>query len=182
MKAKKSGTIERMAHSFYLYPELTRPQNIIRGVAWSASWIISIFIPRLTQSDCSLGGAYIVFSIALLLEFISISRGSLLAQLTHGIFIALLVAMLLLSIPLSFISNPDQAELISILGNLTYILGWIVTAYIVLGLLIACIGLDTMIIKSKQFQNENNEMTDEQKLKYKQFMDNLTGNTTQEDE
>lgn len=99
MKAKKSGTIERMAHSFYLYPELTKPQNIIRGVAWSASWIISIFIPRLTQSDCSLGGAYIVFSIALLLEFISISRGSLLAQLTHGIFIALLVAMLPLLFP-----------------------------------------------------------------------------------
>ena len=59
----------KMIRELNLYADRSKEENTIRGVAWIVSWLIGIVAQQVTKPQ-ALGGAYFIFSLSLLLEFV----------------------------------------------------------------------------------------------------------------
>lgn len=84
---------------FYPY----KKEAIIKDVIWIIAAIGGIIVPFCFDNKTPMGAAFFLFSLSLLMEFIpKISSISLTGRLFRGIFCALAIVMLLLSIIMVF--------------------------------------------------------------------------------
>ena len=165
-------------HELYLYPDLDKTQNVFRGLAWIASWIFGVFIPKNSNQQESLSGALLIFSISLLLEFLIHKRESRVRKIADGILNSALVLMLIFAILLSRINKVSSPNPYNIIEIICLALGWSAVAYIFVGMIIACAEVDSIASKAEPKPVVEKEQTIEEK----RFMDNLIGKISEEDE
>lgn len=142
MTEEKGKLTARKVRNFYLYPYRSKGENLARGSVWMASWLIGIIAQQI-ENEQALGGAYLIFALSLLLEFLPESKEYFLPKLVHSIFYILLLMMLLGSVLLSFweTSNEQVKESLPyqlLVTPLPYI-GWIVFGIISMGTALALI-------------------------------------------
>lgn len=101
----------KLIRELNLYADRSKEENTIRGIVWIVSWVIGIVTQQVTSAQV-LGGAYFVFSLSLLLEFVPERKDHRIAQGVHGSFCVLLVLILLGSVLLVFedVSTNRSAE------------------------------------------------------------------------
>lgn len=173
MTEKKRKLTAKRVRNLYLYPYRSKGENLARGGVWMASWLIGI-IAQQTANQQTLGGAYLIFALSLLLEFLPESKEYLLAKIVHGIFYMLLVIMLLGSMLLSFgdtqvkKSLPYQLFVTHLPG-----IGWAVFVVIAIGTILALAEVHKFFY-DEEAENQHKIKT-EQDSKREQFNNNLKG-------
>ncbi len=140
MTLEKRKITAKKVRNLYLYPYRSKEENLARGAVWMVSWLTGI-IAQQNANQQATGGAYLIFALSLLLEFLPESKEYLLAKIVHGVFYILLLIMLLGSALLSFWKITDAQAKISLtykllLAPLPYI-GWTVFAMIAIGTILA---------------------------------------------
>lgn len=128
MTADQKKHVAKAVKDTYLYPYRSKEENAIRGAAWMASWLIGIAVQQ-NVSPQTLGGAYFIFALSLLLEFVPENRWHPIARLIHGFFCAILFVMLLGALLLSFGGTPAEGTtpnlLYSLLLKAPPYMGWL---------------------------------------------------------
>ena len=76
------------------YPYRSKEENIFRLATWMTSWLVGIVVQQ-NAGRQALGGAYLIYSVSLLLEFIPEKRTNPLAKIVHGLFCLFLVFIFL---------------------------------------------------------------------------------------
>ncbi len=107
MTVEHKKLMSKTLRELYLYPYRSKEENTIRCAAWMASWIVGIVIQP-AMATKTLGGAYLIFAISLMLEFVPERRELGFTKFVHGIFCCLLFGMLIGAIAVSF--TGDLAE------------------------------------------------------------------------
>ena len=80
MNKKNKIRISKAVKDLYLYPNRSKGENVLRGAVWLSSWIVGIMVQTTTDYR-AMGGAYIIFAVSLLLEFITEGRNSIIARI-----------------------------------------------------------------------------------------------------
>ena len=177
MKAATRRHISRVLRDLNLYPDRSKFENVVRGFVWMVSWFVGI-VMNSSADPQALGGAYIIFSASLLLEFIPEKKSEKLAKTVHGLFCFLLVIMALCAVILT-IFNPDSTsptgnvELITNLIKTLYPIGWSVFAILLAGVLLVLTEANKLFFDEDA---ETRRMREEKKAEVQeQFMRNLKG-------
>lgn len=163
----------------YLYPYYSKGENVLRGGAWMASWIIGIVVQQVSGPQV-LGGAYFIFALSLLLDFVSASRARSVARFIHGLFCVLLFIMLLDSLFLIFGNiSTESGELSSFYSFLTrtpFCVGWIVFVMMFISIVLVLTEAHKFYYDEEAESKRKTEIR--QQAEREQFMDNLTGRST----
>ena len=176
MTVEQKKSAAKIAQNLYLYPYRSKEENAIRGAAWMASWLIGI-VAQQSASPQVLGGAYFIFALSLLLEFVPQSKQHFIPRLFHGIFCSLLFFMLLGAVLLSFGDTPTEGItpnwLYSLFIETPPYMGWISFAMMLIEVVLAFTEIH------KSFYDEKEEMRhsaeEKQENKRNQFMERLNG-------
>ena len=152
MTKEKRKLTARKIQNFYLYPSRSKGENLARGSVWMVSWLIGIITQQATSQQ-ALGGAYLIFALSLLLEFLPENKEYLLPKVIHGVFYILLLIMLLGSAVLSFWKIPNEQAKETLpyqlfVTPLPYI-GWIVFTMISIGAILALSEIDKFFYDEK---------------------------------
>lgn len=126
MSEEKKKKKARIIQDLYLYPTRDIMDSLLRIFAWTISWLIGIVLQSVPGQQMR-GGAFFVFALSLLIEFVPERGVTLWGRIAHTIFCVLLGFILLGALPLVFprnITEDIQAE--SLLSELVYFIGWIV--------------------------------------------------------
>lgn len=166
----------RTVRDLYLYPYRSKEENALRGAAWMASWLIGIAVQQSASSQV-LGGAYFIFSLSLLLEFVPESRQRPIARYVHGFFCVLLFIMLLGALLLSFGGTPAEGAtpnwLYSLLIGAPPYMGWLSFIMMLIEVVLA------LTEAHKSFYDEKAELQqkteEKQENKRKLFTEHLNG-------
>lgn len=176
MTVEQKKSAAKIAQDFYLYPYRSKEENAIRGAAWMASWLIGI-VAQQSVSPQILGGAYFIFALSLLLEFVPQSKHHFIPRLIHGIFCTLLFIMLLGAVVLSFGGTPAEGVTpnwlyLFLIGAPPY-MGWISFIMMLIEVMLAFIEIH----KSFYDEKAETERKTEEKRENKriQFMERLNG-------
>lgn len=179
MSENKKQLMARTVQELYLYPYCSRVENVIRGIVWMASWLIGIVAQQVTNSQV-LGGAYFIFSLSLLLEFVPDNRTCPISRVIHCLLCALpLIIMLLGSLLLSYRYSTEGApsnEFYSFLVGALYYIGWIIFVRMLFGVILALLAAHTFIYDEEA--QRKREIENNQEIERKRFMENLNGNPT----
>lgn len=163
----------------YLYPYYSKGENTLRGGAWMASWIVGIVVQQISGPQV-LGGAYFIFALSLLLEFVSASRAQSVTRFVHGLFCVLLFIMLLDSLFLIFGNPPaEDAELnwfYSLLAKTPFFVGWIVVAMMFISIVLVLTEAHKFFYDEEAELKRKAEVS--QEVEREHFMDNLKGGST----
>ena len=171
---EKKKQLARTIRELYLYPFRTKEENIIRGASWIASWVVGVILQK-GESMCELGGAFFIFSLSLLLEFVPESKKEFLPKIVHGTFCILTLFILFGSMCLSF-GNTNSCEyplVISVLISLLIPFGWIITTYMGIALMLALFEAHKFEYDEEAQNQKKNEDYQEQIRKV--FNDKLNG-------
>ena len=156
MKANYKNRLPNICAELSLYPHRSKAENVIRGLIWMASWLVGI-VAQNSDNSKIIGGAYLIFALSLLLEFIPETRCEVIPKIIHGFFCTMLIIMLLGAIIQSFdehISN--KSNIITSLWIYRYIsecptkIGWIVFVMIFLGIILSVFEISTIIPTTKE--------------------------------
>ena len=163
----KKYTVETLKE-LCLYPHCTTTENVIRGVAWIVSWTIGILI-NLSAESKALCGAYFVFAISLLCEFLPRNKTRLLVRVIHGVFCSLLIIIIIVSLVSAF-----KIDAIGFTRGMSFLLllGWIVTGMITIGTILALIGIHGPHDEDKEIALHIEEIREQER---KRFIDKLNG-------
>lgn len=119
--------ISRAIQDLYLYP-CSKGENVIRSIAWIISWVVGIVLQG-GEDLRALGGAYLIFAISLLLEFVPIKKNALVSRFVYGLLCIMQILILIGSLPMIFgniSSTIPENEAIYVLMGIVPCLGWIV--------------------------------------------------------
>lgn len=157
----------------YLYPYRSKGENTLRGGAWMASWLIGIAAQN-TVDQQALGGAYIIFALSMLLEFVPERKSQPFSRLIHSLFCVLLFIMLLDSLLLSYETEPVQkASQHWSYHFLVYApvkIGWIVFIMLFIGVVLV------ISEAHKYFYDEEAEREREAEIERKEIRDQFEAN------
>lgn len=101
MTEEKKKFLEKMIRELYFYPYRSKEENIFRLAVWLVSWLVGVVVQQNAERR-ALGGAYLIYSISLLLEFLPERRTKFIAKAVHGLFCIFLVFMSLGSLFMIF--------------------------------------------------------------------------------
>lgn len=166
--------VAKTIRELYFYPYRSKGENIVRLATWMASWIVGI-VAQQTAGRRALGGAYFIYSISLLLEFIPEKRTNLIAKVTHGLFCIFLIFIFLGALFMIFGNSctKNLQEPYKFLAEKPPFFGWIIFVMMLIGLVLV------LMEAHKYFYDEEAEQQLEDELKWesirKQFSDNLNG-------
>lgn len=174
MAEKQKKLTAKKVRELYLYPYRSKGENALRGGVWILSWFVGLVFPGAVDQR-TLGGAYFIFALSLLSEFLFESKEWWLARLVHGFFCALLFVISFGALSLSFC--PEQVQNVSsvvrFLMNAPSCVGWIILGMLSFAVVFA------LIEAHKFFYDEDAEAERENEAARKavrdQFMDNLNG-------
>ena len=174
MTIETKKIIANNIRELYLYPYRSKGENLFRGGVLLGAWIIGILSQKALNNN-ALGGAYIVFSLSLLLEFAQDSKNETIPRIIHGIFVFLQFVLFLGSLVLSYFPNSNSPD--------TGVAGFLakgtepICTIICIMIFVSCFL--TLIDAHRIFYNEIDSDKDE-KLEVvelrEQFMKNLKGN------
>lgn len=192
-KIKKAKFIKGL----YLYSHRETGENLVRGTVWIVSLVLGIWInqislknvasdPSITSNSAnitSLGGAYFIYGISLLLEFVPEQKDNHNAQMVHGIFCFLLFSMMLIGLFLSIGANAVGGEhpaLISGSHTLLTIISIIVFICFVISLFLVLIKAHRFFYdeESERKIEKEREEKEKQDLFYKSLEIKKEGNNT----
>ncbi len=164
----------KMIRELNLYADRSKEENTIRGVAWIVSWLIGIVAQQVTKPQ-ALGGAYFIFSLSLLLEFVPERKKHPVAQGIYGIFNSLLVIMLLGSVLLLFESTSTDgntaSSIYSIVSTTLFTVSCLTVIWIFIGTVLALTETHKFFYAEEAGVHDNNE--DSSNELRKQFISNL---------
>ena len=176
MTEEKKKLAARTVRELYLYPYRTKGENVLRGIAWMASWLVGIVVQQTTSSQV-LGGAYFIFALSLLLEFIPENRTRPISRIVHCLFCILPFFMLLGALVLSFGNSSTEEgtsnRFYSVLVILPPYMGWIAFVVMLGGVVLALVEAHKFFYDEEaqsQFETE-----DKQAMERQRFLDNLNG-------
>lgn len=172
MTEKDKKRLAKTIRELYLYPYRSKEENILRGGAWMASWIIGIVVQE-TINMQSLGGAYFIFAASLLLEFIPEKKNSSLATIVHGFFCTLLFIILLNALIISFGSNSKETIVPILLSGFSFCLGWIVFAIMFLCVILSVVEVHKLFYDEKL--STQIEAEEQREIERTQFLNNVNG-------
>lgn len=172
MTVERKIFVSKAMRELYLYPYRSKEENTIRCAAWMASWIVGIVIQP-AMATKTLGGAYLIFAISLMLEFVPERRELWVTKIIHGIFCSLLFGMLIGAIVVSFTGDPAENSALpwiylAAVKALPYI-GWILFIAMLISLVLS------MIEAHKIIYDEEAEKKREAEDWRRQFYENLHG-------
>lgn len=177
MNKKNKIRISKAVKDLYLYPNRSKGENVLRGAVWLSSWIVGIMVQTTTDYR-AMGGAYIIFAVSLLLEFITEGRNSIIARIAHGMFCILLLLMLLGALLWSYgdaivLLSEDSSFIGVFLMNAPVKCGTIVCLMMFIGVVFSLLEVH------KLFYDEDAEERREKEMIYQsvreQFANNLNG-------
>jgi len=164
----------KMIRELNLYADRSKEENTLRGVAWIVSWLIGIVAQKVTDPQ-ALGGAYFIFSLSLLLEFVPERKNHPVAQGIYGVFNSFLVIMLLGSVLLLFESvstDGNTASLIYlIVSTALFTVSCLTVIWILIGTLLALTETHKFFYAEEMEAHGNTE--DSSSELRKQFVSNL---------
>lgn len=170
--------VGKTVREFYFYPYRSKEENTGRIFVWMASWIIGIAVQPNTDYR-ALGGAYLIYSVSLLLEFIPEKRTTFFAVIFHALFCTLLI-LISLGAWIMIFGNPytDKEPLYKFYHFLEIsplYAGWMVFAMMFAGLVLALVEVH------KWFYDENAELQQEdeasREIVRESFYEHLNGNS-----
>lgn len=175
MKKEQKKLAMRTVKELYLYPYRSKGENAVRAIIWMISWLIGIAIQSSTNHQ-AIGGAYLIFALSLLLEFVPESRTRPFARFLHGLFCALLIIMLLGSFLLIFEGITDN----KIKSNWFYqhlitappFTGWAIFIMMLISLALALFEVHKYFYNEVELKQENEHM---QEMIRNYFYNNLNG-------
>lgn len=174
LEQKKS--FAKIIQDIYLYPYYSKEESIIRCGVWIASWIVGIVFHQVSDLR-GLGGAYFIFSLSLLLEFVPVSKMNKLARSFHGLFCVLLVTMFLGSLMLIFgdVSTWGEPQnwFLLFLVKATNFAGWAVFLMMIIDIVLVLFETHKYFYDEEEASKQKIE--NRRNAKRKQFMDNLNG-------
>lgn len=178
MTVEHKKLMSRAIRELYLYPYRSKGENVIRCAAWMASWIVGIVLQS-TLEPKALGGAYLIFAISLMLEFVPENKTLLGPKIIHGLFCLLLFGMLIGAITLSFADAPSAGTephwLYSFsIGALPYV-GW--TLLGVMAGSLALMLIEAHIFFYNEEKEKECEAEERRRLMREQFDKNLRGSS-----
>lgn len=167
--------ISRTIQELYLYPN-SKEVNVIHSAAWIVSWLVGIALQN--EDDLhAMGGAYFIFAISLLLEFVPIKKNMFISRCVHGLLCITQFLILIGSLPMIFgdlSSTPTKYLAVYVLMGIVPCLGWIVIIAIFFSSILAIMDLH------KCFYDEEEEAKVEKEKNYNEFLkffyENLKGN------
>lgn len=172
MAKEHEENISKKVQELYLYPYRSKGENVLRGGAWMASWIVGIVVQQ-SANQKIMGGAYFIFALSLLLEFVPEGRTYFLPRIIHGFFCVLLFIMLLGSLFLSFAAEEQSLDgLYAILENAPAHVGWIVFVMMLIGVGLVFFEAHKLFSQEESTQNPERE----HEIKRTIFMESLNGN------
>lgn len=170
MTDKQAKFASKTIKELYLYPYRSKEENAIRGGVWMASWIVGIVVQS-TTSHQALGGAYFIYTLSLLLEFVPESRKQPLARVVHGLFCILLFIMMLGALVISFGNSANKNMIYHISTEALPCAGWIVFIMMLVGMLLV------FLEGHKHFYDEEAEMQQEietrreiERIRFKEYL------------
>ena len=171
MDVKKRKLLARTVQELYLYPSRTKGENALRGIAWIASWLVGVVLQN-SIDQRALGGAYFIYAVSLLLEFVPIERHCSVSRFIHGVFCTLQTVMLVGAVVMIF--GDTSVPIAGIIGiNKLWIVGWIIVIMIFIAVVLAFMDVHKCIydeeterlLKEKAERERNRAM----------FLDRLNG-------
>lgn len=176
MIEEQKKLVAKTVRELYLYPYRSKEENLIRSCTWMVSWIIGVAIPS-ASSQQVLGGAYFIFALSLLLEFVPERKKFPITRCLHGIFCFLLTVMLLDSIVLSFKSKFTDEDLkkgvIQFLIHCPTIIRWIVFCIMLLDVILVLIEVERYFYDEEK--EKQKDIEDRWESERKKFLHNLEG-------
>lgn len=176
MNEERKRLASRTVRELYLYPHRAKGENTLRGIVWMFSWIVGIVVQRAATNQ-TLGGAYVIYAISLLLEFVPESKERPLAQFVHGLFCVLLIIMLLGSSILIFGDGPSgeaaKNGLYLFVANASFYIGWVVFIMMFGGVVLALTEAHKLVYDEESVSQRKNEEL--QEAERKRFLENLNG-------
>lgn len=178
MTQNQKKIVGKTVREFYFYPYRSKEENTTRISVWMASWIIGIVVQPNTNYR-SLGGAYLIYSISLLLEFIPEKRTTFLAKIFHTLFCALLI-LIFIDAWIMIFGNPctDKEPLYKFYHFLEIsplYAGWMVFAMMFIGLVLV------LAEAHKCFYDEDAELQQQdeasREIVRESFYEHLNGNS-----
>lgn len=176
MTDEKKKLVARTVRELYLYPYRSKGENILRGIAWMASWLVGIVVQQATSSQV-LGGAYFIFALSLLLEFVPESRTRPVSRIIHCLFCMLPFFMLLGALLLSFQNSSAEGGTSNWIYNFLIMsppyMGWIAFALMFIGVVFALVEAHKFLYDEEaQLEFETEE---QQEMERQKFINNLNG-------
>ena len=147
MKREKKECVAEIIRELYLHPYVSKEENIVCGCVWLASWIIGIMAQQ-NEEPQAIGGAFLIFSLSLMLEFV------------HGLFCIMLVLLLAGSIFLIFYKRTSLVIFGRSLNvkDSMYYMGWIVFFRILISMILSLFEIHRFLYdKEKVMEFENEE-------------------------
>ncbi|EQK44949.1 hypothetical protein C671_2292 [[Clostridium] bifermentans ATCC 19299] len=151
-------------------------EAFIKVTIWTISWIGGIYVLQGITEKETIGSAYLVFSLSLLMEFcLDISKQTMIiSKISRIIFCGLCVIMLVISL-IVLVDAPIKP----FHYNTLYYIPKIIMGWMWIDTIALCIGEE--IIDSNRTPRPSNKPSDEDKKIEKEFTDKLTkgalGNT-----
>ena len=178
MNNKKEKLFAKTVQELYLYPYRSKGENALRGAAWITSWIVGIVLQQ-SESQQAVGGAYLIFSLSLLLEFVPEGRTRPISRAVHAVFCTMLFLMFLGSWVMIF-GGPDDIESLPVV--LKFLIkhfsdmGWIIIVAMFIAILLVFAEAHKYIYDDK---NELQQITENMRESLReQFQENLSGTPT----
>ena len=150
----------KMIRELNLYADRSKEENTIRGVAWIVSWLIGIVAQQVTKPQ-ALGGAYFIFSLSLLLEFVPERKKHPVAQ---GIYVLLLFES-------TSTDGNTASSIYSIVSTTLFTVSCLTVIWIFIGTVLALTETHKFFYAEEAGVHDNNE--DSSNELRKQFISNL---------
>lgn len=159
MKREKKECVAEIIRELYLHPYVSKEENIVCGCVWLASWIIGIMAQQ-NEEPQAIGGAFLIFSLSLMLEFVPMKKRYFIPNFVHGLFCIMLVLLLAGSIFLIFYKRTSLVIFGRSLNvkDSMYYMGWIVFFRILISMILSLFEIHRFLYdKEKVMEFENEE-------------------------
>lgn len=172
MTDKQAKITAETMEELYLYPYRSKEENALRSGVWMASWLVGIVLQS-AENRQTLGGAYFIYSLSLLLEFVPERRKRPLARIVHGLFCILLFIMLLGALVISFENSTKENLIFQITKAILPFAGWIVFIIMFVGMLFVFLEVHKYFYD--EAVEESQELETKREIERKRFKQCLSG-------
>lgn len=176
MNVERKKKISKVVRDLYLYPYRSKSENVLRGGVWLVSWIVGVVVQD-SANQCAMGGAYFIFALSLLLEFVPEGKMCTIPRIIHGIFCILLFFVSLGAFLLIFSDPTSSAEGMTFFWRFFSSVpewgGWIIFLIILLSSILALFDAHRIFYDEDAVQKK--DLENKRTLKRDQFMTQLTG-------
>lgn len=166
--------VGKTVRELYFYPYRSKEENILRLVVWMASWLVGIVVQQNTERR-ALGGAYLIYSISLLLEFIPEKRTTPIAKVVHGLFCVFLIFIFLGALFMIFGTSCTKKlhGLYRFLAEKPPFFGWVIFVMMFIGIVLVLMEAHRYFYDEEAEQQRKDELRRE--TERKRFLEQLNG-------